>query len=186
MITANPFRRGLAAAIFATAVFSSSAQAQDISASHIQAARAAIDAINATDPFDNILPQIAEGLKVRLIANNPDIEDAIVTFVDDETIEIAARRADLETEAAMIYARAFAEEDLVAIANFYNSAAGMALLENGAIATREVSQAAAIWQRGISRDLESNVSDRIRESGLRASPAAAAEGEGATEGTTAN
>jgi hypothetical protein len=152
--------------------------AQDISDAHVAAARGAISALNATDPFDNILPAAAEGLKGRLISNNPDLEDEISNIVDDETIAMVSRRGDLETEAARIYAAAFSEEDLNAIAEFYNTEAGQKLIQNGPIVAREVRSAAQIWARGIERDLLENVVAKMNEAGLRA-VTDGAEGDGA-------
>lgn len=156
------------------------AQAQSPSESHIAAARAAIDAIDATDQFDTILPGLATSLQVRLVSNNPDLEDQISTFISEEAVKLAARRADLEREAALAYARAFSEADLNAIAEFYQSDAGKALIANGPIATREVAQAAAVWQRGIERDLQTAVSQRISDANLRANPPADPPAEGET------
>jgi hypothetical protein len=160
----------------------SAAGAQEISDSHLQAARAAISAIDATDRYDGILPDVAEALKARLLQNNPDLENEILMFVDEEALALAARRGDLEAEAAEIYARALREEDLRAIAEFYRTEAGQALIRNGPIAAREVTEAAAIWQRGIERDLLERVSGRLAEAGLRQAPAAAEEGAAETEG----
>lgn len=176
-------RSALTVVLFTGAVMPH-AMAQDISESHLNAARAAIGAINATDTYDTILPVAAERLVQRLIANNPDLGNEISNFVSEEAITLASRRADLEREAALAYARAFREEDLTAIANFYNSDAGRALLENGPIVSREVEQAAAIWLRGISRDLETAVNQRLEDADLRAAPPAPEEVP--AEGVTAN
>lgn len=140
-----------------------SAQAQDISDSHLAAARSAISAIEATDRYDDILPNIALGIKQQLIANNPDLEAEINDVVDGETIALVSRRGDLENEAASAYAKALSEEHLTAISEFYNSEPGKALLANGAIISREVQQAAGIWQRGVERDLLENVNAKLRE-----------------------
>lgn len=172
MYFAKRFAQKSLVALMVSGAMLGSASAQDISESHIDAARAAIASINATDQYDGILPAAAERLLQRLIANNPDLGDEIGNFVSEEAIKLASRRSDLEREAALAYARAFREEDLTAIANFYGSDAGRALLENGPIVSREVEQAAAIWQRGIARDLEGAVNTRLASSGLRAAPAA--------------
>lgn len=148
----------------------SGANAQDISESHMSAARAAIQAIQATDRFDDILPNVAEAIKQQLIANNPDLEPQINQAVDTETIKLVSRRADLETEAASAYAKALSEADLNAITAFYNSDAGKALLANGPIAAREVQGAAGVWQRGIERDLLANVSKQLAETAPRSAP----------------
>ena len=49
------------------------ASAQEISESHLKAARAAVDAINVTDEYDVILPAAARALKTQLIEKNPDL-----------------------------------------------------------------------------------------------------------------
>lgn len=170
----TPIRKAMLALAATGLLAGTPAVAQDVSESHLQAARAAIASIDATDRYDTILPQVAEGLKARLIANNPDLEEAILTFVDEEALAMAARRADLEREAAAIYARAMSEEDLRAVAEFYGTEAGQSLLRNGPIAAREVTEAAAIWQGGIERDLVDAVSNRLREAGVREQPAEAA------------
>lgn len=167
----TPIRNVLVSVALAGLAAAAPALAQDVGESHLEAAREAIDAIDATDRYDAILPQVAESLKAQLIANNPDLEVQILTFVDEAALALAARRADLEREAAMVYARAIAEEDLRAIAQFYRTDAGRSLLRNGPIAARQVTQAAAVWQRGIERDLLEVVSTRLGDAGLRQRPA---------------
>ncbi|TIS05897.1 MAG: hypothetical protein E5X10_27265, partial [Mesorhizobium sp.] len=68
--------RRLSTILAASAVLalSSPAFSQDISESHLKAARAAVAAIHATDPFDNILPQAAAALENQLIQKNPDMQ----------------------------------------------------------------------------------------------------------------
>lgn len=148
-----------AAVLVATAVPSF---AQEISESHLKAARAAVDAINATDFYDNILPNAAAALKRELIQKNPDLTADITAIVDSKALELAGRRADLERESALAYARLLSEEDLNAIATFYTSPAGLNLLKEGPIVTREVAKAAEIWQNGIARDLAEAVAKEMQ------------------------
>ena len=137
------------------------ALAKEIAESHLKAARAAVAAIHATEEFDKILPQAANALKAELIRKNPDLQEVIVKIVDEETLALAARRADLEKEAALAYAKVFTEADLTAIADFYNTDTGRRLLEAGPIVTRELFKAADIWQRGIARDLATGVGSKL-------------------------
>lgn len=183
MISANWIARGALGVALMTGVALAPAMAQEVSDSHLNAARAAMNSIGATDSYDTLLPVAAERLTQQLIGNNPDLGDEITTFVSEEAINLASRRADLERESALAYARAFREEDLTAIANFYNSDAGQALLSNGPIVTREVESAAAIWLRGIERDLADAVNARLADANLRPDTEGEAE---ATEGETAN
>ncbi len=142
-----------ATAIILSAVMVPALRAQDVTDEQIKAARAAIAAINATNGFDNILPNLAARLKTNLIQSSPNYEELISKTVDDKALELAARRADLEKEAATIYAKTFTVDQLNAITTFYTSDAGKKLLNDGPIASREMIKAADIWAAGISRDL---------------------------------
>ncbi|HWT63138.1 DUF2059 domain-containing protein [Brucella pituitosa] len=173
MIPATGFRRLIAP--FSALVLMSgvhAASAQEISASHLEAARAAISSINATEQFDEILPSAARALKGELIQKDPNLEALITKTVDDKALALAARRADLETESARAYANAFSEDELKAIAAFYTSDAGKKLLAEGPIVTREVVKAANIWQNGIARDLATSVAEVLAaQAGATAAPA---------------
>jgi len=135
--------------------------------SHLKAARAAINAIKVTNPFDNILPTIAIQLKNTLIQGSPNYEPLITETVDEQALKLAPRRADLEKEAAEIYVKAFTEEELNAIAAFYTSPAGQKLLKDGPLAIRELGKAGDIWATGISRDM-SKVTDEELEKKISA------------------
>jgi uncharacterized protein len=151
-----------AAVAIALVSFAAPAIAQDaVADSHLKAARAAVSAIRATEDFDKILPQAAAALKTELIAKNPDLQEIIIQTVDEQALALAARRADLEKEAALAYAKVFSEDDLNAIATFYTSDTGKKLLESGPIVTRELFKAADIWQRGIARDLSQGVGAKL-------------------------
>ncbi|WP_275782938.1 DUF2059 domain-containing protein [Pararhizobium gei] len=150
-----------ASAILLSTVMIPALQAQDVSDEQLKAARAAIAAVGATNNFDNILPNLAERLKTTLIQSSPNHEDLISTTIDAKALELAARRSDLEREAATIYAKTFTVEQLNAISTFYNSDAGKKLLNDGPIASREMLKAADIWAAGISRDLNAAASKEL-------------------------
>jgi hypothetical protein len=141
----------------------SQALAQDISDSHLKAARETIDAVKATESYDLLLPAAAQMLKQELIQQNPDLTDLISATVDEKALGLAARRVDLEREAALVYARAYTEDELKAITAFYTSEAGKKVLSKGPLVAREVTKAADIWQRGIQRDLATEVGKHIEQ-----------------------
>lgn len=148
--------------------------ASDISESHMKAARAAVDAINATDEFDSILPAAALALKDQLVQQSPDLYETIEKTVNEEALKLTARYGDLQKEAAAAYAKVFSEADLNAIAAFYNSDAGKKLLADGPIVTRQLLQAADIWQRGVARDLSVQVAEVLAK--VAPQPAAGQDG----------
>lgn len=155
MINISGFGRWAALAVVASGIaFGAVAKADDaVTDEQMKAARAAISAINATSQFDRILPAVAEQLKNQLIQATPNYQEQISNTVDAKALELAARRADLEKEAATIYAKTFSVEELNAITTFYQSPAGKKLLADGPIASREMAKAADIWTAGVSRDL---------------------------------
>jgi hypothetical protein len=165
MISTGKVRNMLAAGAAAVflAVGTASSSADDISETHMQAARDAITAINATDRFDEILPGAAQALKGQLIQKDPNLQEDIIAIVDKHALDLASRRAALETESATDYAKSFSEDELKAIAAFYNSPAGKKLLEKGPQVTAELARAAQIWQRGIARDLAEAVAKELAE-----------------------
>ena len=161
MMQFSKLGRLAAAAVVVAGLGAGSAFAEDASPEHIKAARATIAAVGATVNFDTILPTIAGQIKQQLIQATPNYEPVITEIVDDEAIKIAARRSNLEQEAAKVYAQTFTMEELNAITAFYTSPAGKKLLENGPIAQRELAKAADIWATGISRDLSKATTDAI-------------------------
>lgn len=145
--------------------------AQEVTDEQVKAARATIAALGVTNNFDNILPNLAERLKNTLIQASPNYQELIVTTVDEKAIGLASRRADLENEAATIYAKTFTTEELNAITVFYNSEAGKKLLNVGPIASRELVKAADIWASGVSRDLNVEATQAIDAAVAKLAPA---------------
>jgi hypothetical protein len=155
--------RTFAAAVILLSAAVPAVQAQDVTEDQIKAARATIAALGVTNSFDNILPNLAERLKNTLIQASPNHQELITATVDEKALGLAARRSDLEREAATIYAKTFTVEELNAITEFYNSSAGKKLLNDGPIASRELLKAADIWAAGVSRDLTNEATKSLDE-----------------------
>lgn len=164
MIRLAGLGKAAAASLLLTSVFfGTMTKAQDVSEEHLNAARQAISTLGVTDRFDDILPGLAERLKAELIQASPNVGDQISATVDAKALELASRRADLEREAALTYARTFTVEELKAIAAFYGSDAGKKLLKDGPIASRELMKAADIWAAGINRDLSASSMEELQK-----------------------
>ncbi len=161
MMTGKLFRLAAIAVLLAAALAGGAKAQDEISDSHLKAARAAISSIRVTDEFDGILSAAAAQLKVQLYQKNPDLQPMISQIVDETAIGLAGRRADLEREAAFAYAKIFTEAELEDITTFYTSAVGKKLIIDGPLATREVFKAADIWRAGIARDLSAESGKKI-------------------------
>eukprot|EP00913_Durusdinium_trenchii_P008262 g7759.t1 len=149
-------------AIIAGPAVSVPARAQEVSEAHLTAARQAIASLNVTDRFDNILPTLAEQLKAQFIQASPNFQNQISAIVDEQALALAPRRADLEKEAATIYAKAFSVDELKTISTFFNTEAGKKLLSTTPLVSRELGRAAEIWSNGISRDLASQSTQKLK------------------------
>lgn len=151
----------LAASMLAPATF-----AQEIDADHLVAARKALTASTASASFDRILPALANRIKTQRISARPDLSDQISTIVDTKALELAARRGDLEKEAATIYAKVFSKEELEAIRAFYTSEAGQKFLSEAPIVSRQMREASQIWAGGLTRDMAKAVADEMKKQNL--------------------
>jgi hypothetical protein len=154
--------RAAVLAVVMSGVVSVSARAQEISEAHMAAAREAIASLNVTDRFDNILPNMAETLKGQFIQSSPNFQEQINAIVDEQALALAPRRADLEKEAATIYAKSFSVDELKTISTFFTTEAGKKLLNNQPLVARELGRAAEIWANGISRDLNTQATAKLR------------------------
>jgi hypothetical protein len=162
MINYAVFGRSAALAILLSGAMTVSARAQEVSEAQLAAARDAIASLNVTDMYDNILPNLAERLKGQFIQASPNFQTQISTVVDQQALVLAPRRADLEKEAASIYAKSFTVEELKTISTFFNTEGGKKLLANQPLVTRELTKAAQIWANGISRDLTNQSTEKLK------------------------
>lgn len=162
MIKSALFGRVFALALALSGSAAFQAQAQDVPQAQLDAARKAITALNVTDRYDSILPALAERLKAQFIQSSPNFQDQISAIVDEQALALASRRADLEKEAATIYAKSFSAEELETIATFFNTEAGKKLLTSTPLVSRELGRAAEIWTNGISRDLSAQSTAKLR------------------------
>jgi hypothetical protein len=142
------------------------ATAQEIPAEHLAAAREAVAASNATNSLDIILPRLGEEAKARMINERPDASEKIGVLVDEITISLAARRANLEDEVARIYARIFTMEELKQLTAFYKSEAGVKLIKETPVIARSIEDAARVWSGGIQRDLADAIRKKVEEGAL--------------------
>ena len=159
--------RYLALAIMVLSGSVMSANAQEVTPEHLQAARTAMAATGATDRLDKLLPELASFTKTSLIANRPDIESEISAIVDEVAISLAPRRGPLETEVAAIYTSKFTQQELEVIAEFFSSEAGNKFLTQTPLIFREIDQVAAVWRQGVARDMGEQVREKLTAAGLQ-------------------
>lgn len=143
----------LFAALAASWSFAAPARAQEISESHLRAALAVIAAQPAFEDYNAILPRLVTEVQGRLTVQRLDLYKEISEASMAVGLELAARRADLNNDLARIWARAFTEEELLAIAAFFRSPAGSKLSRLGPQLIESSNQAAQTWAERLGEEL---------------------------------
>jgi hypothetical protein len=165
----TPIRTFVSAGLVAVAIASLSAvpaAAQEFSESHLAAARlAAINSPLAKD-LDTVLPLLVERVQSRLISLRPDLHEVIAETVQGVALRLAARRADLDSAAALVWAREFTEEELQTIADFYTSPAGRKFVEVGPRLGTATIQTVENWTSRVGEELLDKSREELRKQGF--------------------
>ncbi len=156
----------VAGSLMVMPMINQSVLAQELSESHLAAAKKAIISTKATTKLNDILPTAAARLAARMISSRPDLEAQISLMVNEAALEMAPRRGDLQNEVAKIYGRIFKEDELGGIAKFFATEAGQKFLTQLPLVVREVEKASRIWGTGISRDLNQAVRKKMEEANI--------------------
>jgi uncharacterized protein len=134
-----------------TTLFAAPAAAEEITPSHLAAAHDAVIAAKADRDFTDLLFTLSQQVQTQLINLRPDLYAQVSDAVNAMALQLAGRRADLDNDIARIWANAFTEDELKAIATFYKSPAGAKFVDEGPKVFTDGIQAAKGW------------SDRVRE-----------------------
>ncbi|HMN87151.1 MAG TPA: DUF2059 domain-containing protein [Bauldia sp.] len=158
--------RAVVIAFAAMTIASAPAPAQEISSSHLKAAMAAIASAKASRGFDLLLPALSEKVQGQLIRVRPDLHLQITDVVEAVALKLVPRRADLDNDIARIWAKAFTEEELVAIAAFFNSPAGQKYSETAPRVIAESYQAAQNWSNRVEEEMLALARDELKKQGI--------------------
>lgn len=142
------------------------AAAQEISESHLAAAKAAIAAAGASRGYDDLLPAVSQMIQNQLIRMRPDLHAQITEIVGAEALKLTGRRPDLDTDIARIWAAQFTEEELNAITAFYQSPAGQKFFKIGPKVIAEALQAARTWSDRVREELLDKSREALKAQGI--------------------
>ncbi len=157
-------RAGLFASLIAI-LPAPSATAQEFSESHLAAAKAAAIASPLAQEFNTVLPFLANRVQNRLVSLRPDLHEVISTVVREVALRLTARRADLDNAAALLWAREFTEEELTAIAAFYNSPAGKKFVQLGPTLGKQTVQTVQNWSNRVGEELLDKSREELKKQG---------------------
>ncbi len=161
------FFSGVAAAfVVCAAVSSAPVQAQEISESHLNAAKEAVMGAQVLSSFDDILPMVAEQTKSLFIRSNPAATVQIDLATTEVALEMAEKRPELNKIIYEVWARRFTEDELKQIAAFYDSPVGKKLADMGPELTAFSVGAAKQWGDKLSTDMLPLVDAKLKEAGV--------------------
>jgi len=157
------FRTGLA--VVAVACISNVSTAQEFPESQLEAARLASSNAPLSRDLDTVLPLLAERVQNRLVSLRPDLHAEINSTVQEVALELATRRADLDSAIALAWARVFSEEELVAIAEFYTSPAGKKFVDVGPELGAITIQTVENWSTRIGSEMLEKSREELKKQG---------------------
>lgn len=142
------------------------ALAEDYTADHLAAAKAAIAASHVSDGLDNILIGVAQQTKAMLARTNPAQSNLIDELTNAAALELAAQRPDLDKQIQEIWAARFTKDELQKIADFYSSPVGQKLSKETAGMVQMSGIAAQVWQRKIGQEMLAKVREAAKAKGV--------------------
>jgi hypothetical protein len=143
----------------------SQAAAQEFSESHLEAARIAASSSPIAEEFDQVLPLLSQRVQDRLIRLRPDLHEVITETVRKVALDLASRRDDLDNAAALVWARAFTEEELEEIAAFYTSPVGKKFKEVSAQLGADTVQVVQNWSNRVGEELLDKSREELKKLG---------------------
>jgi len=143
------------------------ASAQEISAARLALAKQV--ALNAPTlgNFDGILPDLMVDTKMRLINLRPDLYRQISTVVEAAASALVPRRADLDTDVARAWAKAFTDDELKAINAFFNSDAGKKYKAVAPQVGQDIIQTGQDWADRLSGELYDRALADLKKQGFQ-------------------
>jgi hypothetical protein len=158
------FPRGavLGAAMMAAGFVASGAAAQEaVSESHLAAAKQVAVVTKVLEPFDDILPILAEQTRTAFIQSEPTRAEEISEVVQNVALTLAPKRAELNSLVYKAWADNFTEEELKQLAEFYSTDLGQKLTEKIPTITQYSVGAAREWQDKISTEMVTMVQEEL-------------------------
>ncbi|TYC63657.1 DUF2059 domain-containing protein [Rhodobacterales bacterium] len=136
---------------------------ETFSESHLDAAKRVVATTRATEPFDDILPVLAEQTRTVFIQSDPTRAEDVIEVTQDVALKLAPRRSELNRKVYVAWAKAFTEEELNQLAEFYGTDLGQKLTRAIPVVTGEAVQAAREWQDTISTEMVTMVQEQLAE-----------------------
>lgn len=164
LMKALPRTAVIGAVFTATAFFTSASIAQDeIAESHLAAAKRVAEVTKVLEPFDDILPILAEQTRTAFIQAEPARAEEIIEVTQEVALQLAPTRVDLNSLVYQAWAKNFTEDELNELAVFYQTDLGQKLTSTLPVVTQLSVGAAREWQDKLSTDMVTMVQQELQK-----------------------
>jgi hypothetical protein len=87
-------------------------------------ARQLVELTGTARMFDDVLPNVADQTKNAFIRSNPQMQLGIISVVDKVAVQLVARRPELDTDLARVWASGFTNDEMQDLVTFFGSDTG--------------------------------------------------------------
>lgn len=132
----------------------------------LAAAKELVVTIHLDQQLSAILPGLIKNLKPSIVQGRAEVDrqyDALAPFILDGFKE---RMSELSDAAAIIYARNFSTEDLIALSAFYKTPLGQRLLQKLPTVTQETMLAGGKFGQSVGEDMQKRMIEELRKKGV--------------------
>jgi hypothetical protein len=113
-----------------------------------------------------ILPGVIKNQKPAIVQGSADVERQYEALAPLILEGVKARMPELFDAAAIIYARNFSIEDLIALKAFYNTPLGQRLLQNLPTVTQETMLAGGKFGQSVGEDMQKRMIEELHKKGV--------------------
>jgi uncharacterized protein len=136
------------------------------SAEALAAAKELVLTIHLDQQLSAILPGIIKNLKPSIVQGRSEVDrqyDALAPFMLEG---FKARMSELTDAAAIVYARNFSTEDLLALSAFYKTPSGQRLLQKLPTVTQEIMVIGGKFGQSVGEDMQKRMIEELRKKGV--------------------
>ncbi len=160
------FYQILLAALIATFMSFSTANAQELAPDHVALARKYVDLTDQAKIYEVTLLQSGINTMQTLLSTNPEIKDELDEAIGLTIKEYAEQKDALFNQFARVYASRFTMEELQQIIDFYESDVGKKLTENNIEINKDLQKVLGVFEANLRVEFLAKVRAKLRAKGL--------------------
>jgi hypothetical protein len=141
------------------------AAAQSPSPAAVAAAKELLVLKGATSMFEPLLPGVVDRMRMVFLQQNPTLAKDLSEVATSLKTELAVRVAELQEEAAKVYASKFTEQELKEILAFYRTPLGKKVVEEDPKILDQTLAMADQWLKKLENEVLSKMRAQMKKKG---------------------